>query len=93
MSKGIERTWYNVKKFLPGKDLMNNGMPVRCINRDECTDFYFMAYYRKDGRWDFFDDDDLELQKQMQVTHWCAPIELDDYGVYEGEDKRDNSCP
>lgn len=76
----IPRIWYDVRKCIPGELFQNRGLPVRCINVDECSDFYFMAWFRKDGTWDFFDE---EYNNNMQVTHWCAPIELDDEGRYE----------
>lgn len=79
----IPRIWYDVRKCIPGDLFQNRGLPVRCINVDECVDFYFMAYFRSNGTWDFFDDDDLDLQQNMQVTHWCKPIEIDDEGRYE----------
>jgi len=70
------RTWFDVNDFLPG---IKDYMPVRCINKDECSDFYFMALYR-DGEWEFFDD---KYNDRMQVTHWCNPIKLNDIGRYK----------
>lgn len=74
----VNAIWYDVKEFLPGEDF-NEGMPVRCINRDECTDFYFMAYYRhEEGIWNFLDEEYDKIGNEgMQVTHWCYPFDVD----------------
>jgi hypothetical protein len=72
---GIVRVWYDVDNFLPGSD---DFVPVRCINSDAGSEFYFMAIFRK-GEWEFFAD---ECNDEMQVTHWCKAIKLNDDGRY-----------
>jgi hypothetical protein len=81
----IIRIWHDVDKLLPG---MKDYLPVRCINKDECSDFYFMAFY--DGEWNFFDE---EYNDKMQVTHWCEPIDIleSDDGRYNLKEEKDNA--
>ena len=76
----IIRKWYSVKEFFPPD---NEFRPVRCINRDECSDFYFMAYYEQStGEWNFFDE---RYDNKMQVTHWCNPIKLKKEHRFKGK--------
>lgn len=69
--KSITSEWYSVEDCMPPND--GDWRIVRTINKDECADFYFMAYYsHEDFRWSYFDEDEIESrEKTMQVTHWC----------------------
>lgn len=63
--------WYNVQDCMPPD---RKFVIVRCIDRSNECDFYFMALYAHNTkRWLFFDEC---YDNKMQVTHWQKTIDL-----------------
>lgn len=81
----LQTIWHDARIILPSD---KEWKIVRCINKDECSDFYFMAmYFPKSGEWNFFDDD-KEYERTMQVTHWHDALELEEELTFTKETEK-----
>ena len=85
MTHKLIALWNDVREQLPPD---SNWKIVRCINKDEELDFYFMAYYWVEEKlWEFFD---YEYNTEMMVTHWQPRPEIKfDIGYKQQKDKNE----
>ena len=64
--------WNDVNDVLPGLNI--DWCIVLTKNSDECIFSFMAAYIHKEGKWEYFDENNYEVT--MEVTHWMPLPEM-----------------